>query len=179
MEPDGSESDIWANRRAHATMPIRPAWPDDPSGLKLDICENGVTHVTWTHVGADKAALRERSLCPFASPGFCDTSVESMKQVVVVFHLREGSEPEAAKLAGTDPPFDPAEAGFARVAIFVTPREAIFVLEGDEPLWSQDELMNDFLRPALRARLDEWRKLADVQTWPAEPVFVWEASADQ
>ena len=23
------------------------AWPDDPSGLKLDLCENGVKHVTW------------------------------------------------------------------------------------------------------------------------------------
>ena len=23
------------------------AWPDDPSGLKLDICENGVKYVTW------------------------------------------------------------------------------------------------------------------------------------
>jgi hypothetical protein len=23
------------------------AWPDDPSGLHLDICENGVKHVTW------------------------------------------------------------------------------------------------------------------------------------
>jgi molybdopterin-dependent oxidoreductase alpha subunit len=23
------------------------AWPDDPAGLKLDICENGVKHVTW------------------------------------------------------------------------------------------------------------------------------------
>jgi molybdopterin-dependent oxidoreductase alpha subunit len=23
------------------------AWPDDPTGLKLDICENGVKHVTW------------------------------------------------------------------------------------------------------------------------------------
>ncbi len=23
------------------------AWPDDPEGLKLDICENGVKHVTW------------------------------------------------------------------------------------------------------------------------------------
>ena len=25
----------------------RCAWPDDPSGLHLDICENGVKHVTW------------------------------------------------------------------------------------------------------------------------------------
>ena len=23
------------------------AWPDDPSGLKLDICENGIKHMTW------------------------------------------------------------------------------------------------------------------------------------
>ena len=23
------------------------AWPDDPSGLRLDICESGVKHVTW------------------------------------------------------------------------------------------------------------------------------------
>src|ERR1700690_1817260 len=23
------------------------AWPDDPSGLRLDVCENGMKHVTW------------------------------------------------------------------------------------------------------------------------------------
>ena len=23
------------------------AWPDDPSGLRLDICENGIKHATW------------------------------------------------------------------------------------------------------------------------------------
>jgi anaerobic selenocysteine-containing dehydrogenase len=23
------------------------AWPDDTKGLKLDICENGIKHVTW------------------------------------------------------------------------------------------------------------------------------------
>src|SRR6476659_10830066 len=23
------------------------AWPDDPSGLKLEICENGIKHATW------------------------------------------------------------------------------------------------------------------------------------
>jgi hypothetical protein len=101
-----------------------------------------------------------------------------MKQVVVVFHLHEGSELEAARLAAGDPPFDPAEAGFARVAVYVTPREAIFVLEGEEPLWREDELLDDFLRPAFRARVDEWRKLADVQTWPARPLFFWEASTD-
>jgi hypothetical protein len=102
-----------------------------------------------------------------------------MKQVVVVFHLREGSEPDAARLAAAEPPFDPAEAGFTRLAAYVTQREVIFVLEGDEPLWSQDTLVSDFLRPALRERLDKWRELADVHTWPAQPLFVWEAPADE
>ncbi len=33
------------------------AWPDDPSGLKLDICENGIKHATWelAHAKADAA----------------------------------------------------------------------------------------------------------------------------
>jgi hypothetical protein len=101
-----------------------------------------------------------------------------MKQVVVVFHLHEGAELEATRLAAADPPFDPAEAGFTRLAVYVTEREVVFVLEGEEPRWREDELVGDFLRPALRERLDEWRKLADVQTWPAEPLFFWEASAE-
>jgi hypothetical protein len=101
-----------------------------------------------------------------------------MAQVLVVFQLREGSELEAAKLGTADPPFDPQEAGFKRLAVYLTQREAIFVLEGEEPEWREDDLVNDFFQPRLRDRLDEWRKLADVQTWPAHPVFFWEASAD-
>jgi hypothetical protein len=38
------------------------AWPDDPAHIKLDLCENGVKHVTWelTHktVGGDFFADR-------------------------------------------------------------------------------------------------------------------------
>jgi hypothetical protein len=102
-----------------------------------------------------------------------------MRQVVVVFHLHEGSQADAARLAAASPPFDPADAGFTRLAAYVTQREVIFVLEGEEPLWREDELVSDFLRPALRERIDEWRKLADVHTWPAEPIFLWEAPAAQ
>jgi hypothetical protein len=102
-----------------------------------------------------------------------------MKQVLVVFHLREGSELEAARLAAAELPFNPEQAGFKRLAVYVTHREAIFVLEGEDPVWREDDLVNDFVQPALRERLDEWRKLADVQTWPARPIFFWEASADE
>src|SRR2546422_9863589 len=102
-----------------------------------------------------------------------------MKQVLVVFQLREGSEPEAARLAAAGLPFDPEESGFKGLAAYLSHGQAIFVLEGEEPEWSQDDLVDDFLLPALRERLDEWRKLADVQTWPAHPIFLWEASADE
>ena len=102
-----------------------------------------------------------------------------MKQVLVVFRLREGSESEAERLAAAGPSFDPAEAGFRRLAVYVSRREAIFVLEGEGPEWAEDDLINDFLQLALRETLAEWRKLADVQTWPAHPVFFWEVSADE
>jgi hypothetical protein len=102
-----------------------------------------------------------------------------MQQVVVVFHLHEGSEPEAVRLAAAAPPFDPADAGFTRLGVYVTQREVIFVLEGDEPRWREDELVDDFLRPALRDRIDEWRKLADVHTWAVHQLFFWEAPADE
>jgi hypothetical protein len=104
---------------------------------------------------------------------------QAMKQVLVVFHLHEGTELEAARLAAAEPPFDPEDAGFERLAVYVTGRDAIFVFEGEEPDWSEDDLVDDFLRPALRDRLDEWRKLADVRTWPAHPIFLWEAGADE
>jgi hypothetical protein len=101
-----------------------------------------------------------------------------MKQVVVVFHLREGSILEAEKLAATEPPFDPKAAGFTRLGVYVTRANVIFVLEGEEPEWSEDELVDNFLLPAFRDRLDEWRKLADVETWPVQPTFFWESSMD-
>ncbi len=102
-----------------------------------------------------------------------------MKQVLVVFHLRAGTEPEAAALVAAGLPFDPEEAGFSRIAVYLRHREAIFVLEGEEPEWREDDLVDDFLQPALRERLDEWRKLTNVETWPAQPILFWEASADE
>ena len=31
------------------------AWPDDRKGLKMDICENGIKHVTWEMTGIGRA----------------------------------------------------------------------------------------------------------------------------
>jgi molybdopterin-dependent oxidoreductase alpha subunit len=44
------------------------AWPDDPSGLKLDLCENGVKHVTWelASAKADRDFFAEHTVSELA-----------------------------------------------------------------------------------------------------------------
>jgi molybdopterin-dependent oxidoreductase alpha subunit len=45
------------------------AWPDDPDGLRLDICENGVKHVTWElqKAGADREFFAHHTVSELAS----------------------------------------------------------------------------------------------------------------
>jgi hypothetical protein len=44
------------------------AWPDDPNGLRLDICENGIKHVTWelTRKQVDRAFFAGHSVSELA-----------------------------------------------------------------------------------------------------------------
>jgi hypothetical protein len=111
-------------------------------------------------LGQTRLGLSEKPR--FALAPMPDESAEAillpMKQVLVVFHLRDGSQEEAARLASADLPFDPLDAGFKRLGVYVTEREAIFVLEGDDPEWREDEIINDFLHPLLGRR--EARRMA-------------------
>ncbi|BBH69151.1 molybdopterin oxidoreductase [Actinoplanes sp. OR16] len=45
------------------------AWPDDPNGLHLDLCENGVKHVTWEMTGkrADPAFFAQHTVSALSS----------------------------------------------------------------------------------------------------------------
>jgi hypothetical protein len=40
-------------------------------------------------------------------------------------------------------PFDPAERGFARQAVYLSAGEAVFVFEGEEVEWIVDEIVNE------------------------------------
>ncbi len=44
------------------------AWPDDTKGLRLDICENGIKHVTWemTRKRVDRAFFAAHSVTELA-----------------------------------------------------------------------------------------------------------------
>jgi molybdopterin-dependent oxidoreductase alpha subunit len=54
------------------------AWPDDPSGIHLDICENGVKHVTWelAPAKAGREFFAEHTVSELA--GFTDYDLEAV-----------------------------------------------------------------------------------------------------
>ncbi len=54
------------------------AWPDDPTGLRLDICENGVKHVTWemAPAGADRGFFAAHPVAELA--GWTDHDLEAV-----------------------------------------------------------------------------------------------------
>lgn len=96
-----------------------------------------------------------------------------MQQLAVVVPLKEGSEQRAAALLDAGPPFDPGEAGFERHAVYLTPREAVFVFEGPEVEWRLDDLASDFLQPLLQDALHEWRRLVDGEPRYARQLYCW------
>jgi molybdopterin-dependent oxidoreductase alpha subunit len=54
------------------------AWPDDPTGLRLDICENGVKHVTWemAPAKADRAFFAAHTVSELS--GWTDHDLEAV-----------------------------------------------------------------------------------------------------
>jgi molybdopterin-dependent oxidoreductase alpha subunit len=54
------------------------AWPDDPTGLRLDICENGVKHVTWemAEAKADRDFFAAHTVSELA--GWTDYDLEAV-----------------------------------------------------------------------------------------------------
>jgi molybdopterin-dependent oxidoreductase alpha subunit len=53
------------------------AWPDDPSGLRLDICENGIKHATWelTHEQVGREFFAQHTVRELA--GWSDYDLEA------------------------------------------------------------------------------------------------------
>jgi CBS domain-containing protein len=79
---------------------------------------------------------------------------------------------EALLAAG--PPYDPADAGFHRHAVYLSSREVVFVFEGPEVEWEVEDLADDFFHPEVQAALSQWRTLLDEDPRIGHPIFVWE-----
>jgi hypothetical protein len=96
-----------------------------------------------------------------------------MEQIAVVAHLRPGAEPEARRLVEGGAPFDPAEAGLERHAVYVSADEVVFVFEGPEVEWIVDEMVDAPFQWRLAEAFAAWRTLIDGQPRIARPAYAW------
>ena len=97
-----------------------------------------------------------------------------MEHLAIIARLKSGAEPRAAELIGEGPPFDPAESGLRRHAVYLSAGEVMFVFEGDEVEWVVDGLVENPFRWQVSAALDAWRPLIDGEPRIARPAYAWE-----
>jgi CBS domain-containing protein len=100
-----------------------------------------------------------------------------MDRIAVTARFRPEQIEQVRELLAAGPPYDPADAEMDRHAVYLSAREAIFVFEGPDAASEIEDLVDDFLRPALQEALSEWRQLLDEEPRIARPVFVWERGA--
>ncbi len=96
-----------------------------------------------------------------------------MQQIAIVARLRPGMEPRAHNLIADGPPFDPAEAGLNRHAVYLAADEVVWVFEGPEV----EQIVEDMIDLPFHWRLADafaaWRPLLAGQPRIARPVYTW------
>ncbi len=102
-----------------------------------------------------------------------------MRRAVIVARLKEGTHDQAVALVGNGPPFDPAEVGFRRHAVYLTEHEVIFLFEGTDAEWRVDDLASSAFHPLVQGALDAWRPLVDGTPHLARELFFWEWASEQ
>jgi hypothetical protein len=100
-----------------------------------------------------------------------------MNRIALVARLKPGVEGQASVLLEHGPPFDPAERGFARHAVYLSAGEVVFVFEGDKVEWIVDEIVNEPFG-AIAGALGTWRELVQDPPLIARPVYTWESDED-
>ena len=100
-----------------------------------------------------------------------------MNRIALVARLKPGAEGQASVLLEHGPPFDPAERGFARHAVYLLAGEVVFVFEGDEVEWIVDEIVNESFG-AVAGALGTWRELVEDPPRIARAVYTWESDED-
>ena len=95
-----------------------------------------------------------------------------MERLVVTLKLRKGTQERAAKLIAAGPPFDPADIGLARHAVYLGDDLAIFAFEGEAVAERVRVLVND---PVRSASFATWVPLLAGRPALAHEVYYWEA----
>jgi len=95
-----------------------------------------------------------------------------LERLVVTLRLRKGTQEPAAKLIAAGPPFEPADLGLARHAVYLGDDLAIFVFEGQDVEERVRGLIND---PVRSASFASWMPLLAGRPALAHEVYRWEA----
>jgi hypothetical protein len=92
-------------------------------------------------------------------------------RLVVTLRLRKGTHERAAELIAAGPPFDPAELGVARHAVYLGNDVVIFAFEGEDVEKRVRVLIND---PVRAASFTAWVPLLSGRPALAHEVYYWE-----
>jgi hypothetical protein len=94
-------------------------------------------------------------------------------RVAIIARLKDGSEPEAAKLLAEGPPFDADERGFQSHAVYLSAGEVVFVFEGHDADIVVGEMVDSAFEPGVKAALDAWRPLIEGQPRIGRLAYKW------
>jgi hypothetical protein len=95
-----------------------------------------------------------------------------VERLVVTLKLRKGTQERAANLIAGGPPFDPADLGLFRHAVYLGDDLAIFVFEGEDVEQRVRRVIND---PVASASFAAWVPLLAGRPALAHEVYHWEA----
>jgi hypothetical protein len=98
--------------------------------------------------------------------------MSSVERLVVTLKLRKGTQERAAKLIAAGPPFDPAELGLTRHAVYLGNDLAIFAFEGEDVEERVRVVIDD---PVRSASFTSWVPLLAGRPALAHEVYYWEA----
>ena len=97
-----------------------------------------------------------------------------MERMAIVASFEPEQSEQVKELLAEGPPYDLAESTLDRHAVYLSPREVVFVFEGPDVEWQVDDLRDDFFRPGVRSAVADWQKLVDGKPRLAHPVFAWD-----
>jgi hypothetical protein len=97
-----------------------------------------------------------------------------LERLAVIARLKPGAEVRGEKLIARGPPFDPKESGFARVSVYLSASEVMFVFEAHEVESLVEALIDDPFQSMVEEALDASRPLVDGEPRVARAKFFWE-----
>jgi hypothetical protein len=97
----------------------------------------------------------------------------SVERLVVTLKLRQGTHERAAELVAEGPPFDPADLGLIRHAVYLGDDLVIFAFEGEGVEQRVRSVIND---PVRSTSFAAWTPLLADTPALAHEVYHWEAS---